>query len=135
MEAVARAFDGSNVADGIASNDPFGHLVGEGLGVFQADQATELTGVHPVALGGGGLKVQQGFEVAQDHVEAMENFVQGGSVRIWTDPSVPSKGHALHRFLNAVGFDPALVGGLVDLEAVAHQAGPEVGGDAAIQEA
>lgn len=36
----------------------------------------------------------------------------------------------LHGFLNSVGLNPALVRRLVDLEAVAHQAGGEVGGDA-----
>ncbi len=37
--------------------------------------------------------------------------------------------------MNPVALDPALVGGLVDLDAVAHEAGAEVGGDAFGQQA
>jgi hypothetical protein len=81
MESIPRPFRGADVADRVGVEDSFAHLVVEGSGVFEADETAELLGVHPVALGGGCLEVQERFEVAQDNVEAGENFVQVGLFR------------------------------------------------------
>lgn len=51
VKAVPGPFWCADVADGVPTDDALGHLVGQSLGVLEADQTAKLAGVNPVALG------------------------------------------------------------------------------------
>jgi len=147
VKPISGPFCCADVADGVTVKNTFAHLVDEGFGVFQADEATELTRVNPcVALLDCSMLLLE-LEVLDQHLldagNAIGDLVEGegagrihsvcsGLVRPYHQSSELDAGQG---FLNPVGFDPALVDGLMGAQAVTHESCPELGGDAAIHEA
>ena len=50
MKTVSRALDSADIADGVAEDHALAHLVNEGFGVLEANQAAELPGINPGIL-------------------------------------------------------------------------------------
>lgn len=78
MKAVAGALDSPDVAHRFAPDKPFGHLVHQGLAITQADKTAELSGVDPIALGGGGAQFEQRGQLHLDLVQAVQHLVHLG---------------------------------------------------------
>lgn len=79
MKPIPRALGGADIADGGAVENALGHLVHQGFGVFEANQAAKLLGVDPVALGL--FRRQGGDEFVQlllDVVEPKQDVVHAG---------------------------------------------------------
>jgi len=82
VEAVARLLYGTNVPDGVALKNAFGHLVHQGFCVPQAYKTAELPAVHPVALGGCCVEdLQQAIKLCFHGVNAVQDLLGHGRSR------------------------------------------------------
>ena len=83
MEAVSRALSRADVADGIALDDPFGHVIVKGRFVPDPCGSAESFGINPCrcVCCGCRLKAEKLVQLFFDELEAVEQFVH--SVLYW----------------------------------------------------